>query len=348
MEFILSFIDIFLHLDKHLNGIIQNCGNWTYLILFLIIFCETGLVITPMLPGDSLLFAVGAFAAIGSLKITWLFVLLSLAAILGDTLNYWIGYFIGPKIFHKENVRFLKKEYLIRTHKFYEKYGGITIIIARFMPIIRTFAPFVAGIGTMSYWRFISYNIIGGISWIAVFTFGGYFFGNIPFVKRNFTLVIFTIIFISILPGIIGFLKHKLQKKNNMSQDEIKKILAVSKTIAVVGLSPDEQKASNGVAQYLKEQGYVIIPVNPNYSEVLGEKCYASLLEIPHEIDIVDIFRRSEFVPLIVEEAIKKKAKIIWMQEGIVNSEAEKNAVKAGLKVVMDKCILKEHSQITI
>ncbi|MDA8404317.1 MAG: DedA family protein [Desulfobacteraceae bacterium] len=213
MDLIKTFIDIFMHLDKHLGLVIQSYGLWTYLILFLIVFCETGLVVTPILPGDSLLFAAGAFAAAGSFHVTWLFILLSIAAILGDTLNYWIGAYFGAEVFKKEKLRFLNREYLDRTHQFYEKHGGKTIIIARFMPIIRTFAPFVAGIGDMTYARFIAYNIVGGISWIAVFVLGGYFFGNIPMVKRNFTLVIFAIIFVSILPGIIEFIRHKYRKK---------------------------------------------------------------------------------------------------------------------------------------
>jgi membrane-associated protein len=214
MELIKTFFDIFMHLDKHLGGVIQAYGIWTYLILFLIIFCETGLVITPILPGDSLLFAAGAFAAIGALDAGWLFVLLSIAAVAGDTVNYGIGSYLGPKIFHREKVRFLNREYLDRTHRFYEKHGGKTIIIARFMPIIRTFAPFVAGIGTMSYMRFISYNVVGGIVWIASFVFGGYFFGNIPLVKKNFTLVILAIIFLSVLPGIIEFFRQRNGKRN--------------------------------------------------------------------------------------------------------------------------------------
>jgi membrane-associated protein len=210
----MDFIDLFLHLDKHLNLLVQDYHQWTYLILFVVIFCETGLVVTPILPGDSLLFAVGAIASLGSLKVEVLFISLSIAAILGDTVNYWAGNFIGPKVLHKEKVKFFKKEYLERTHKFYEKYGGKTIIIARFVPIIRTFAPFVAGIGTMSYLKFITYNVVGGILWIVVFVFGGYYFGNIPLVKRNFTIVILVIIFISILPGIIEFLRHKYRKSN--------------------------------------------------------------------------------------------------------------------------------------
>jgi membrane-associated protein len=209
VELIKSFIELFIHLDKYLNVIIQNYGVWTYLLLFLIIFCETGLVVTPLLPGDSLLFAAGTFAALGSLEVGWLFVLLSVAAIAGDTVNYWIGHYVGPKVFSKEGVRFLNKEYLDRTHRFYEKHGGKTIILARFIPIIRTFAPFVAGIGRMTYGHFISYNVLGGLAWIAIFLFGGYYFGNIPVVKRNFTIVILAIIFISVLPGVIEFLNQR-------------------------------------------------------------------------------------------------------------------------------------------
>lgn len=207
-----DLIDLFLNLDKHLNTVIQSFGTWTYFILFLIIFCETGLVVTPILPGDSLLFASGALAASSSLEVGWLFVLLSIAAVAGDTANYWIGYFVGPKVFHGKNVRFLKREYLERTHTFYEKYGGETIIIARFIPIIRTFAPFVAGIGSMTYWRFISYNILGGIAWIAIFVFGGYYFGNLPVVRDNFSLVIVAIVIISVMPGVIKFMQERTRK----------------------------------------------------------------------------------------------------------------------------------------
>jgi membrane-associated protein len=212
MEWIKYIIDFVLHIDMHLGAIIKDYGLWTYLILFLIIFCETGLVVTPILPGDSLLFAAGTFAALGALDIVWLFVLLSAAAIAGDTVNYWIGSFVGPKIFQKEKLRFLNKEHLERTHQFYEKYGGKTIVIARFMPIIRTFAPFVAGIGSMTYWKFISYNLIGGIAWIAICVFAGYYFGNLPFVKNNFSLVILAIVIISILPGVVEFVRHKCRK----------------------------------------------------------------------------------------------------------------------------------------
>lgn len=213
MELIAQTIDLFLHLDRHLNEIIQAYGVWTYAILVLIIFCETGLVVTPLLPGDSLLFAAGALAALGSLNVWWLFLLLSLAAILGDTVNYWVGYVLGPKVFHQAEARFFKQEYLDRTHQFYEKHGGKTIIIARFIPIIRTFAPFVAGIGRMTYWRFITYNVVGGITWIAIFLFGGYHFGNLPVVKRNFTLVILAIIILSILPGATEYWRQRQQSR---------------------------------------------------------------------------------------------------------------------------------------
>ncbi|HOW53644.1 MAG TPA: DedA family protein [Syntrophorhabdaceae bacterium] len=212
-EFLKMIVDFIIHIDVHLSEIMRSYGVWTYLILFLIIFCETGLVVAPLLPGDSLLFAAGTFAARGDLNVFWLFLLLSAAAILGDTANYWIGSYLGPRVFHKEKVRFLNKEYLERTHRFYEKYGGKTIIIARFVPIIRTFAPFVAGIGSMTYGKFISYNVAGGILWIGAFAYAGYFFGNIPMVKRNFTMVIFAIIILSVMPGVIEFIKHKMQKR---------------------------------------------------------------------------------------------------------------------------------------
>ena len=209
MELIKALVEILMHLDTHLDLVIRSYGVWTYGILFLIIFLETGLVVTPFLPGDSLLFAGGTFAALGSLDAKWLVVFLSIAAIAGDTVNYWIGHAVGPKVFTKEKSRLLNKEYLYRTHRFYEKYGGKTIILARFIPIIRTFAPFVAGIGSMTYRRFIIYNVSGGIAWVVMFVLGGYLFGNIPVVKQNFSLVIFAIIFLSILPGIIEFLRHR-------------------------------------------------------------------------------------------------------------------------------------------
>ncbi len=211
-ELIKTLFEFFLHLDQHLNEIISNYGLWTYLILFFIIFCETGFVVTPFLPGDSLLFAAGTFAAMGALGVHQLIILLSIAAIFGDTANYWIGNYIGPRAF-SGSIRFLKKEYLDRTHAFYERHGGKTIVIARFIPIIRTFAPFVAGIGVMSYGKFISYNVIGGMAWVAAFILGGYFFGNLPVVKKNFSLVILAIIIISVLPGIIEFFKDRARSR---------------------------------------------------------------------------------------------------------------------------------------
>jgi membrane-associated protein len=214
MELISYLIDLFLHLDEHLNVIIQNYGVWTYGLLFLIIFLETGLVVTPFLPGDSLIFAAGTFAGLGSLNVVLLFFLLSAAAIIGDTVNYWIGHYVGPRAFNGE-IRFLKKEYLDRTHEFYERHGGKTIILARFIPIIRTFAPFVAGIGAMTYGHFIAYNVIGGILWVALFVFGGYFFGNLKFVQDNFSLVVLAIIFISVLPGVVEFLKERRRSARN-------------------------------------------------------------------------------------------------------------------------------------
>lgn len=212
MELILNLIDLFLHLDKYLEEIIKNYGTLTYLILFIVIFIETGLVATPFLPGDSLLFAAGAFAGLGSLNIFVLYGLLAFAAILGDTANYWIGHYIGPRAF-SGNIRFLKKEYLDRTHAFYEKHGGKTIILARFIPIIRTFAPFVAGIGAMSYGKFITYNIVGGLLWVASFLSLGYFFGNLPVVEKNFSLVIIAIILISVMPAVIEFIKEKTRTR---------------------------------------------------------------------------------------------------------------------------------------
>lgn len=198
-------INTFLHLDKELSSIIQQFGAGTYLLLFIIIFCETGLVVTPFLPGDSLLFAAGVFAAKGDLSIAALIGLLCVAAVLGDTVNYWIGHIVGPRVFRGENVRFLNKKHLERTHQFYEKYGAETIIIARFVPIVRTFAPFVAGVGSMSYGRFITYNVFGGVLWVNLLTFGGYFFANVPVVRDHFSFVVVAIIIISILPGVYEF-----------------------------------------------------------------------------------------------------------------------------------------------
>lgn len=206
------FIDVILHIDKHLSQVILEYGVWIYLLLFLIIFIETGLVAMPFLPGDSLLFAVGTFAAVGALNIYWTMLLLIAAAILGDSVNYAIGKFLGPKVFSKEEARFFKKEYLDRTRRFYEKYGNKTIVLARFVPIVRTFAPFVAGIGRMRYGLFLFYNVFGGALWVVTFILGGYFFGNIPIIKHNFSIVILVIIVLSVVPVIVEFWKHHRQK----------------------------------------------------------------------------------------------------------------------------------------
>ncbi len=208
MEFILQFIDIFLHLDRHLKDLIETYGFLTHFILFAIIFCETGLVVTPFLPGDSLLFAAGAFAALGGLRLELLFPLLAMAAFCGDNLNYFIGSKIGAKAFAMDS-RFFRREYLEKTQAFYAKHGGKTVIIARFIPIIRTFAPFVAGIGAMRYSRFIGFSILGSFLWMSVFLIGGYFFGNIPMVKRNFTLVILAIIVISVIPMVVEYVRGR-------------------------------------------------------------------------------------------------------------------------------------------
>jgi membrane-associated protein len=222
MDLIVYFIDFILHLDKHLPVIIQSFGIWAYVLVFLIIFCETGLVVTPFLPGDSLLFALGALAAQGALKIEVLWVSLCIAAITGDTVNYSIGHFIGPKVFHYPDSRFFKKENLLRTHRFYEKHGGKTIIFAQYMPIIRTFAPFVAGVGAMTYSKFILFNVTGCVTWISVFLFGGYFFGNIPVVKNNFTAVIIAIIIISVMPGLFGYWRQKHNSSKEKFQGQMK------------------------------------------------------------------------------------------------------------------------------
>ena len=219
MELVHWFVDFFLHLDRHLAEVIQSYGTWTYGLLFTIVFLETGLVVTPFLPGDSLLFAAGSFAALqqpdGSpvLSFPVLFVLLSLAAIVGDTVNYGIGAYLGPKVFHFPRSRFFNPEHLRKTHAFYEKYGGKTIIIARFVPIVRTFAPFVAGIGAMSYARFLAYNVVGGLLWVSLCLSAGYFFGNLPFVRNNFSLVILAIVLISILPALVEYLRHRSQSR---------------------------------------------------------------------------------------------------------------------------------------
>ena len=212
MEPLSSFISIILHLDIYLNQIVLEYQSTTYAILFLIIFLETGLVVLPFLPGDSLLFAAGTIAALGSLSLFWLIVLLSIAAILGDTLNYWVGRHAGKRLYDMES-RFIKKEHLLRTQQFYKKHGGKTIILARFLPIIRTFAPFIAGIGKMAYSRFLAYNVIGGIAWVAVFVSAGYYFGNIPIIKQNFTLVMVAIMAVTMAPAVIEFVKHYKKSK---------------------------------------------------------------------------------------------------------------------------------------
>ena len=214
-------LDIVLHLDRYLKDLVPEYGVWIYAILFLIIFCETGLVVTPFLPGDSLLFAIGALAGAGALNLWLILILLTIAAIIGDTVNYWIGHYVGPKVFRTEGSRWMNRKHLDKTHAFYERYGGKTIIIARFVPIIRTFAPFVAGIGRMSYARFMSYNVFGGILWVFSMTLAGYFFGNLPFVKKNFSMVILGIIFISILPAIIEYFRERAKGRVNPIETKV-------------------------------------------------------------------------------------------------------------------------------
>jgi len=213
MDFLATLLDFFIHLDVHLGEIILNYGGWTYAILFVIIFMETGFVVTPFLPGDSLLFAAGTFAALGSLNPMLLFFLLFAAAVLGDTANYWIGSVIGLRAFEKER-RFLNRDHLEKTQRFYEKHGGKTIVLARFVPIVRTFAPFVAGVGTMKYRNFVIYNIFGAFLWTSLFVFGGYFIGNIPLVKENFEIVIIVIIFISVLPMVVEYINSLRERKS--------------------------------------------------------------------------------------------------------------------------------------
>ena len=208
MNFLHGIVDVFLHLDRHLGEIIQTYGLWTYAILFCVVFLETGLVATPFLPGDSLLFAAGAFAAIGSLDLRFLLVLLAVAAIAGDSLNYWIGRRVGPRVF-TDRVRWLKREHLLRTQEFYERHGGKTIVLARFVPIVRTFAPFVAGIGSMPYRRFFAYNVIGGLLWVGLLVPAGYFFGNLPVVRDNFSIVVLAIIGVSLLPLVIEYVRQR-------------------------------------------------------------------------------------------------------------------------------------------
>ena len=212
MELLAQLIDIVLHLDRHLIWVVENYGAWIYLLLFLVIFCETGLVVTPFLPGDSLLFVAGTLAAVGAMYVHGLFALLVLAAFSGDNTNYWIGRFAGPRVFRIERSRLFNPAHLQRTHRFYEKHGGKTVTFARFLPIIRTFAPFVAGIGRMAYPRFLFYSFSGSVFWIGFFVFGGYYFGNIPVVRQNLTLAIIGIIVVSVMPGIVEFIRQKTGK----------------------------------------------------------------------------------------------------------------------------------------
>ncbi|NMB56815.1 DedA family protein [Candidatus Beckwithbacteria bacterium] len=220
LEILKQIIDLFLNIDKHLETIIQMFGMWSYILLFLIIFIETGLVIVPFLPGDSLIFAAGAFTAAGSFKMCFMYPILVLAAILGDTVNYWIGELLGKKLLEKNKIPLIKKEHVEKTEKFFAKHGGKTIILARFVPIVRTFAPFVAGIGKMSYFKFLSYNVIGGFLWVTLFLWLGYLFGNIPFVQNNFEFVIVAIILISALPMFREYLKEKNSKREIVEESE--------------------------------------------------------------------------------------------------------------------------------
>ena len=209
MDYLAAFIDIVLHLDKHLTMLVQHYGTWIYAILFAIIFSETGFVVTPFLPGDSLLFVAGAVAALGGMDITILIGVLIAAGALGNMLNYQIGRFIGPKVFHWENSRFFNRAALDKTHAFYEKHGGKTLIISRFLPLLRTFAPFVAGVGSMNYARFSFYNLAGAVLWVVSLTLAGYFFGNLPWVQKNLTVVILGIIGVSLIPVFVGWLQQR-------------------------------------------------------------------------------------------------------------------------------------------
>jgi membrane-associated protein len=217
MEAVKLFIDFILHIDQHLQVLCTAYGTWVYVILFLIVFCETGLVIAPFLPGDSLLFAVGSLSAIGALDVTTAILLLAAAAIIGDSVNYAAGNYVGPKVFHAEHARFLNKEYLHRTHAFYERHGGKTIIIARFLPLIRTFAPFVAGIGSMTYPRFLVFNVFGGVLWVLGFALAGYWFGNIPLIKNNFSMVILALVLIPGIPSLVEFIRIQMARRKAKS-----------------------------------------------------------------------------------------------------------------------------------
>ena len=214
MDLLSGLFDVLVHLDKHLLEAVQTYGGWVYLLLFLIVFCETGLVVTPFLPGDSLLFIAGTLAGAGSMNVHLLVVLLIAAAVLGDSVNYAIGRWLGPRVFRRDDSWFFKRAYIERTHAYFEKYGGRTIVIARFIPIIRTYAPFVAGIGRMDYSRFLMFNVGGAVLWVALITYAGYLFGNVPIVRNNLTVVILGIIVLSISPGIVEYLRHRLRQRS--------------------------------------------------------------------------------------------------------------------------------------
>ena len=212
MELIAQHVDIFLHLDRYLGAFLSDYGLWVYALLFAIIFAETGFVVTPFLPGDSLLFVAGALAAGSGLDIQWLIPLLIAASFSGDNTNYWIGHHLGPRVYNRNDSRFLNREYLDRTRAFYDRHGGKTILLARFLPIIRTFAPFVAGVGRMPYVRFMAFSFAGSVLWIGSFVLAGYYFGHLPVVRKNLTLVMLGIIVISILPGVIAWLRHRFNR----------------------------------------------------------------------------------------------------------------------------------------
>ena len=213
MELLAQFIDIVLNLEKHLAWVVQNYGAYVYAILFAIIYCETGLVVTPFLPGDSLLFVAGTLAAMGHMDVHALFAVLCLASFLGDNTNYWVGRFVGPKVFRSTSNRLLNRQHLERTHEFYQRHGGKTIVIARVMPIVRTFAPFVAGIGRMHYAHFLLYSAAGSVFWIAFFVYGGYLFGNLPFIKQNLSWFIIGIVLVSVAPGVIAWARSRLSQR---------------------------------------------------------------------------------------------------------------------------------------
>jgi membrane-associated protein len=213
VEVLTGFADIVLHLDRHLQWLVANYGPWIYAILFAIVFCETGLVVTPFLPGDSLLFVAGTVAAAGDMTIHGLFAALAAASFLGDNTNYWIGRYVGPRVFTREGSRLFNPEHLRRTQRFYDRYGAKTVFFARFVPIIRTFAPFVAGIGHMQYPRFLFFSFSGSIAWVGSLAYAGYYFGNVPMVKENLTLVIIAIVLVSILPGIVGYFRHRVRQE---------------------------------------------------------------------------------------------------------------------------------------